>query len=729
MPNLTTVLAQPERARTDGRAGWVSLLGLVLVPLVVGGLLTWALWQPTEHLDRMQAAVVNVDIPVQLNGQTVPLGRELTAALVTSTGAGVSEGEAGAVPSVADSSSTENFTWVVTDTDDAADGLADGRYATVVTIPSTFSAAATSTAGGDASAAVQATIDIATSDRSRLVDTAVSNAVTSTAVSLLNSQLTHSSLTNVFLSFSTLHDNLGQASDGAQQLADGAGQLSTGTTQLADGAVSLADGTSRLAAGSESLAQGVGQLDDGADELSAGLDQLATQTAASARTAAAAVPQAQQFGAGMDALDAGITGPGGLADGVSGLATGTGGMQQLVAGVLTELHTEAQRCVVDGDRLACATVAAIIDVQRRPDGVDGRPTLTGASAELAAGASALNTSVNDGTATTPPLTSSVDQLTAAAHQLVGGVTSSAAGLGVLSGYLQQSAAGADQLAAGTQDAAAGADELASGAASAATGAADLSTGAGQVDTGAAGLASGSTQLASGLEQTVAQVPDYTDVEAATLAGVVGTPVVADDGEPTSLFGAMTVPFLATVALWIGALATFVVIGAVSRTTFGSTQPSAVIALQSFAPGALVGVLQGLAITAVMAGALDLTPGGWAAFATVAMLAGVAFAAVNQGLVAVLGGVGRFVSVIVAVIGLATAVISTVPAVLDRLFAVLPLAAALDGLQGVVLGDGGVGGAIALLLVWTLAGLALTMSAVARRRVVPAGQLARWTRAA
>jgi hypothetical protein len=33
---------------------------------------------------------------------------------------------------------------------------------------------------------------------------------------------------------------------------------------------------------------------------------------------------------------------------------------------------------------------------------------------------------------------------------------------------------------------------------------------------------------------------------------------------------------------------------------------------SFVPGALVGVAQGLLLTAAMAGALDLTPGGWAA---------------------------------------------------------------------------------------------------------------------
>ena len=50
------------------------------------------------------------------------------------------------------------------------------------------------------------------------------------------------------------------------------------------------------------------------------------------------------------------------------------------------------------------------------------------------------------------------------------------------------------------------------------------------------------------------------------------------------------------------------------------------------------------------------------------------------------------------------------------------------LQAVVTGSG-VGGPVALLVVWTVVGLALTTAAVARRRVVPAGRLARWVRAA
>ena len=64
------------------RLGRWTIAGLVVVPLVVGGILSWALAAPTTQLDRVTAAIVNDDDPVTLNGQTVPLGREFAAGLI-----------------------------------------------------------------------------------------------------------------------------------------------------------------------------------------------------------------------------------------------------------------------------------------------------------------------------------------------------------------------------------------------------------------------------------------------------------------------------------------------------------------------------------------------------------------------------------------------------------------------------------------------------------------------
>ena len=114
-----------ERARAP-KVTWVSLVGLILVPLLVAAGFLWATWNSDTRLDRVQAAIVNNDEGTTLNDQFVPLGRQLAGGLVN--------GE----------DDTSNFDWVLTDTDDARDGLESGTYAAVVTIPADFSKQATS---------------------------------------------------------------------------------------------------------------------------------------------------------------------------------------------------------------------------------------------------------------------------------------------------------------------------------------------------------------------------------------------------------------------------------------------------------------------------------------------------------------------------------------------------------------------------------------------------------
>ena len=63
-----------SRAPTSPASPWLTLVGLVLVPLLVAGGFLWATWNSDTRLDQVEAAVVNLDEPVKLNGQLVPLG-------------------------------------------------------------------------------------------------------------------------------------------------------------------------------------------------------------------------------------------------------------------------------------------------------------------------------------------------------------------------------------------------------------------------------------------------------------------------------------------------------------------------------------------------------------------------------------------------------------------------------------------------------------------------------
>ena len=65
------------------RVTLLTLVGLVLVPLLVAGGFLWATWDSDSRLDKVEAAVINLDEPVKLIGQLVPLGGSWRGGLVS----------------------------------------------------------------------------------------------------------------------------------------------------------------------------------------------------------------------------------------------------------------------------------------------------------------------------------------------------------------------------------------------------------------------------------------------------------------------------------------------------------------------------------------------------------------------------------------------------------------------------------------------------------------------
>lgn len=665
-PNWITTAV--ERARSRRPVTWLTLVGVLLLPVVIGGILVAALYNPVERLDSLTAAIVNEDEPVTIDGQTVPLGRQLTAGLV--------EGS---------DELDSNLTWTISNADDAEAGLADGTYAAVITIPENFSAAATSTAPG--STPEQATIEVTTPPDSLIVDDAITAQVATAAASSMGTQLSSVYLENVFLGFTTLGDQLGTAADGATQLADGATQAADGAAQLPDGISQLADGNTQLADGASQLADGAGQLAGGATSLQSGLTTIAGKT----REAAGG---AQQIADGVNGGAAQLEATGLVPDPVYGAATGS----VQATGAVLDLANE---CVANGGSAEYCTT--LVDAA------------TGASAAAQGTSGALSAFDTAGTA----------KFAAQFREIGTGVSTLSGGLTQLAGGIDQSAAGAGQLATGMTGIQSGASGLADGSTQLASGATQAAAGATSLADGVAQLATGTSELASGLTTASESLPSYTDQEATDLASVVADPVEAD-GVGTSLFGASAVPLLATLALWFGGLGTFIALQAVSRRALTSRQPSALLALRSFAPAAGLGALQGALVAAVVQLAASYGWGEWWALAGVCVVAGIAFAAVNQALVAVFGGAGRWISALIGVLTVATGVVSTVPGVLSSVAGLMPTAPAYNGMLAALTSASGLGAAFAGLIIWTVLALVATMIVVARRRSTSARALLRAT---
>ncbi len=687
-----------ERARSRRPVTWLTLIGVLLLPVVIGGILVAALYNPVERLDGMRAAVVNNDEPVTVNGQYVPLGRQLTAGLVKGSDD---------LPS--------NLDWTISNIEDAATGLADGTYDAVITIPANFSAAATSTAAasdGSGGTPEKATITAQTSPDSRIVDEAITTQVAQAAASVLGQQLSSVYLENVFLGFTTLGDQLGTAADGAHQLADGAAQSQTG-------AVSLADGVRQLSTGAGALADGLGQLSSGATQYATGVQTYAAGAHRSANGLAQLsggldqlVQPSADLAAGMQQLAAqaqGISVPQQVIDAAQGVADNSAAVQQSAAATVAQLQQLAADCTTNGypaDFCAGLTRAA----QQAEDALPSVNDLIGNAQQVAEGLGQIN------------------QLPAATAKLAAGSAGISQGIAGLAGGLSQAAAGAGDLATGADGLATGAGTIASGAAQSAAGASQLATGAGTAADGgdalAAGLgqlSSGTSSLADGLTTAASSVPSYTDQQATDLASVVTDPVTAQ-GTSTTLFGASAIPLLAMLALWFGGLASFIALQAVPRYALSSRRPSALLALRSLAPAAAIGAGQGVLVAAVVQFAAGYDAGTWWTFAALAVVAGIAFAAVNQALVAVFGGAGRWIAALVGVLAVATGIVSTVPGILTQIAALMPTTPAYGAFLAALTSAGGLGAGLVGMIIWAALAFVVTIIAVARRRTAKASAL-------
>lgn len=656
---------------------WQIRGGLVALALLVMAPLAWAFWSPQRDHGAARAAVVNNDRPVTVDGRLVPVGRQL----------------AGNLTHGRDSA----YSWVLTDAADAADGLRRGTYAAAVIIPEDFSARVTSPATAGPLAATQARLQVKTSTAPRIIDPAASTQVARAVQQTLNQQVVQTYLDNVYLGFSSIHDEIDQAADGAAQLADGSGQLAPGTSQLSDATGALAAAASQLSVGADQLADGTARLADGSSQLAAGASQLERDTAnlpaltrqladGAARVAAGnqrlaevVVPLADRVVAAIDALPSTSSVVSQLRRLVEWCEAHGGGAE-----LCGELGTAADRLAAESEKIEAARAAIRAGV------VD-----TGTQVRALADGSQQ---VADGSA----------RLADSAPQLTGGISTVARGARQLDGGVRQADGGAGQLAAG-------AGQLAVGAGRVAGGVWQLNDGVGRLDTGA-------RQLATGLADGRDRVPSYTAAERENLRTAAANPSTAT--VTAAPLGKITLALVVVLALWACALATYLLTPAVPRSVRTSREPTWRIVTRAAAPGVAVAVLAAVTISVALAPVLHLDLGRWAALTTIIVLAALAFVVLNQCAVAILGDLGRLASVGALVLTLATGVVSTIPGPLATVGGWLPTHAAHAAIRAVVTDAPGAPRGVAQLVAWLVVGAGAVAVATGQRRYVSGRQLRR-----
>lgn len=703
-----------ERAGTDRPVRWPGLLGLLIIPVVIAGTFLWATWDAGSRLGQVRAAVVNLDEPVTVDDRPVPLGRQLAGGLV-----------GGATERTVAGRALSNISWVLSDEEDAAAGLRDGRYAAVVTIPQSFSAAATSVA--DAATARQATIDVQTSATSRIADPVIARAVAAVAVDTTNRMLTENYLDQVYVGFNDAREGMEDLADGTGRLADGAGRLADGVVAAGDGSRRLSDGLSQLSAGSPDLRTGGSQLAAGARELSEGLHELDTRLSAeqgmdtgglgelaagSARLrdgTAQLRDGAAQLTDGATALDTGLRT---YRDAVEGLATqglvdpATG--QPICPPEVQAMGPQACGIFLEGTRAGAGAAAAGLST---PDPATGQTLLDG-SAALADGTGRLS-------AQTGPLADGTAQLDQGIQDLVPALQGLPAQMAQLSSGVHQLAQGAGRLADGTRDYVSGTTRYTEGVDAVAAGAGELAVGMTRLGDGSRTLADGSDELAVGVADGAEQAPTFDAQDRDRLSSVVTRPV--GDTQTGALQPASWAALVVGLALWLAGLASFLVLRAAPARALGSAQGSGRLLGRILLPALGLALAQALVVFLVSRSALTADGGRTGALVGFITLVAVTAAVVNHALVLWLGGFGRILSVTCAVLTFVASLSAATPTPLSEVRPFLPLAPAIDGLRNLVLADPA-GPQVALLLVWLTGALLACLLGIARRRTTTAQAL-------
>ncbi|MFE4229404.1 YhgE/Pip family protein [Arthrobacter sp. NPDC056886] len=672
-------LARSELKRmTGGLLPKLTILALALVPLLYGAVYLYANWDPYGKLNQIDAALVVQDSgAASADGTRLEAGRKVAESLV--------DGHV--------------FNWkTVASTEEADQGVSNGTYAFALKIPQDFSANLVSPGSFDA--ANQAMLNVTTNDANNYLLSTIVDKLTTAVHTTVAKEVGEETANQLLTGFGTIHTQMLKASDGAGQLADGVARLHDGTVALHQGTGELKSGATELYNGEVKLRDGATSLSTGAGQLSSGLTLLKDKTAALPADAQQLADGAAQVAAGNAALNAAFNN---TVQAIPG---------QVAAAQQAAQQAQRARVVASTTRLVAAGVLSQEQADKVVADVDATTAPPAGSAEASASAAKLQAAA----AQVQKLADGSAAVSAGASQLAGAAPA-------LSGAVAKASAGADQLAAGSAALAAGQQNAVDGAGKLVQGAQKLDDGAAQLESGAATASDGAGTLATELAQGAGKVPNPDDAQKDSLSRVMADPVAVSNVSQAKAgsYGAGLAPFFLTLALWIGIFMLVQAMRPVTQRALASNAPAWKIAAGGWLPFLAVSAVQASLLTLVVDVGLGLDPAHPVLMWFLMLAAAMAFSAIIQGVVALLGSPGKLVVLILLVLQLVssggTFPWQTTPEPLHVVHQILPMGYVVSGMRHLIYGAD-----LAIILPtmlglvgYTLLGLAMSTVAVRKNK--------------
>ena len=589
----------------------ISMAVISFIPILYSGFFLGSIWDPYGQTKNLPVAFVNEDKGASLNGKALNVGESVEKKL----------------------KDNHDLGWEFVSKQQADEGVNNGHFYAVVTIPSDFSQKAASITESEPQ---QAVINFTTTPAKNYIGSLVSNQAAAKVKSSVSEQITQAYAKGILENLDKLGIGLDTAANGASTLHDGLGRLQSGTQ-------TYVGGVKQLAVNQQSLTGGLAQLSDGSRKLQAGLGQLSNNLPTES--------QLSQLSDGMKQLQSGI----------NQLNASVSNPSPALVAQQNKVETEAQtlkKTVEDSksDLSAAGDTLRTLDMQAAAS-VSKSTTISLPQISNIYQAFTKTQTIIEQTGTLrEDLQALKRQLSAQQTQLQDGVSALNNGVNQLAPNAITAFNGYNRVRFANNQLLAGSASLTNGLSEAKSGSQKLANGASLLESRSGALIDGTSQLASGadtLANKLADASNHIKIQptGATTQQQIANPVKSEMTEKGNVpnYGYALSPYVLSLSLFVGAIVLNVIYPI--RKTFSEQESAIRWWLSKASVAGVAAFMQATILMLVMVFFLGLTPEHPAHFIGAIYLTSFAYMSIVSLLVIVLDNPGRFLAMVLLVLQL------------------------------------------------------------------------------
>lgn len=638
----------------------VILVVVILIPIIYSFFYLKSYWDPYGDLTGMKIAVVNLDKGQNDENQ----GKEFIQGLINSG----------------------TFDICNVSIDEANQGMQNGDYYAIITVPNNFTECLNSASATDKQIA---TITYSPNQASNYLATQIINSAVKTMELNLEEKINSKIIAKLSEELESVPNSLQNISAGAGKILDGSSNLSSGLEQLNNGTTTLNNSYAEFDNGVTSAHEGSKQIDTGLSQVSTGVGALSSG-ANSLDTAISqinyGVEQLENAGnEGITKLSAGISS---LYEGMNGtqnnlglnaaiqnyitnattlenLAVSTNNVTLNLLSDINEYTTEVNNLIAAISTNSDEEINNLVNIiQNKQTKINQEKTViatsTGAMSQISNGIMPYNTVIKTGSQQVADGITTLANGSKDLTNLTNGIASLKIALNQVNDGTKTLKTGVNTLNNGVGSLKLGSESLSNGLYKLSASSKTVKEALGTLNDGTNSTYDGSKALVSGVRTFKNEIDNGIEDTKEQLEGIEGIEKFAENPvefktEPygkVNSYGIAFTPLFLCIGLWVGALMAYVVLYYDQKNRYnklGSTGKNKLV--QNVLYIAL-GALQGIITAGLLKLGLKFEVSNIVLYYASSMLIGITFMSIIQFLIRNFGDVGKFLALIVLVLQLA-----------------------------------------------------------------------------